>query len=691
MRRTPVFLSAAVVTFLIAAVPPVSANTPTGADSIEAPVQGQEAIDALGSDLPAIAAEHDLTAAQFKTVLRNDEGIRVGPNGRLIATAPAAPAGLRQAPIAAAANWDWNSIPDSEVFNLSSKPGAAKTIYLNFTGWSVKKKSDSFWAKAYGMPTAVTGYDLDGSPSTFNATERRAIKWIWAAVAEDFAPFDVNVTTKKTAASALERANSKDKKFGSHVVITSQKRPADVICQGLCSGVAFVGTFDHYKGKKYAGKKDKVTSRAYQPAWVFARNTGGSASYVADVASHEAGHNLGLFHTGLRNGPEYYAGHNNWSPIMGTSVDSFGTYRPLSQWSNDTRPRFETPQDQLAVMRSHGLTWRPDESGSTVAESEKITSGVIGNASDKDTAVLGYCASNRSITIETATMANLDARVELLNASGTVIESYSGNTTSSKPTGLSGLGFPGGDRIPSNTNVTFIAPAGGPFHVRVSGEGSTPNNYSSYGSLGQWRLDNTCAGGTGPAPGAPANLKAVAGNKKVTLSWQWPTTGRIQDITGWRIIHTDTGKVVKTHPTSTRTATITGLPNGKPVTFQVVAETPAGNAIRGSVTVTPHTVPSAPKIGTASHGVAGGAITATVRWAAAKDNGGPITHYQVEARRYKGKKIAAKYPLDTVPAANGLELEPTLPMKADYAFVVRAKNAAGWSKWSKPSKKVKGR
>ena len=39
-------------------------------------------------------------------------------------------------------------------------------------------------------------WTLDGDAATFNDAEREAIQTIWQRVAEDYAPFDVDVTTQ---------------------------------------------------------------------------------------------------------------------------------------------------------------------------------------------------------------------------------------------------------------------------------------------------------------------------------------------------------------------------------------------------------------------------------------------------------------------------------------------------------------
>ena len=69
-------------------------------------------------------------------------------------------------------------------------------------------------------------------------------------------------------------------------MITSSTTPQQQVCGG-CLGVAWVGSFDRVD-----------TTAHYQPAWVFAYDAGFDPMVVAQAASHETGHTLGLQHDG---------------------------------------------------------------------------------------------------------------------------------------------------------------------------------------------------------------------------------------------------------------------------------------------------------------------------------------------------------------------------------------------------------
>lgn len=74
-----------------------------------------------------------------------------------------------------------------------SKPGSSNVIFLDFDGDS-KKSGESAWG-AYEN----SGYNPRGNPYDFDSVEREEISLIWARVTEDYAAFDVDVTTEEPA------------------------------------------------------------------------------------------------------------------------------------------------------------------------------------------------------------------------------------------------------------------------------------------------------------------------------------------------------------------------------------------------------------------------------------------------------------------------------------------------------------
>ena len=62
------------------------------------------------------------------------------------------------------------------------------------THWNRNRSDDS-------SGNYTPSFDDDDSPDTYSAEERRRVIAIWRAVAEDFLPFDVDVTTGRVAAA----------------------------------------------------------------------------------------------------------------------------------------------------------------------------------------------------------------------------------------------------------------------------------------------------------------------------------------------------------------------------------------------------------------------------------------------------------------------------------------------------------
>lgn len=67
-----------------------------------------------------------------------------------------------------------------------------RTIYLDFDGHLT---SGTAWNSGSGSDIETPAFDIDGNPNAFNSQERQRIVAIWRAVAEDYASFDVDVTT----------------------------------------------------------------------------------------------------------------------------------------------------------------------------------------------------------------------------------------------------------------------------------------------------------------------------------------------------------------------------------------------------------------------------------------------------------------------------------------------------------------
>ena len=234
----------------------------------------------------------------------------------------------------------------AQTFLLHSAAGANHTIYLDFDGHVTTGTS---WNSSFtgGGAIDTPAYDFDGNTASFSTLELERIHYIWQRVAEDFIPFNVNVTTQDPGVEALRKLGTGDTQWGVRVVIGG-----DGAWYGSAGGVAYVGSFNWSSDT---------------PTFVFETNLGnGHEKYTAEAISHEAGHTLGLSHDGAAT-LGYYEGHGtgetSWAPIMGV-----GYYKSLVQWSKGGYAGANQTQDDLAIITSNnGFGYRADDVGSTIA------------------------------------------------------------------------------------------------------------------------------------------------------------------------------------------------------------------------------------------------------------------------------------------------------------------------------------
>ena len=353
--------------------------------------------------------------------------------------------------------------PLSETFLLNSNPGANHTIYLDFDGHTT---SGTIWNNNFngGADFTTPVYSFEGDAS-FSNNELTRIQNIWQRVAEDFIPFDVNVTTQDPGLDALIKSGSTDAQWGVRVPIGGSSY--DWFGQGA-GGVAYVGSFNW---------------NTDTPTYVFTDQLGnGNEKYTAEAASHEAGHTLGLRHDGTST-EGYYTGHGSgetgWAPIMGV-----GYYKNLSQWSKGEYNDASRTEDDLAIITGqNGFGYRVDDHSSSLGSASALTTdgtsvsatGLIERNTDFDVFSFTTGSGSVSLNIDPAARgANLDILAELLDSNGSVI----------------GSSNPLGD-LSASINENLSA---GTYFLRISGTGEgdpSGTGYSDYGSLGQYSINGT--------------------------------------------------------------------------------------------------------------------------------------------------------------------------------------------------------
>ena len=457
-----------------------------------------------------------------------DPAVRVGASGRAFVIEPRATASEISATVSAPAAL-YSSISTADAFVLHSNPGADRVIYLDFTGYVL---SDSGWNLSGGdgdpgVPdgTVFAPYDTDGNTATFSSAERQAIIEAWSLVAEDYAAFDVNVTTEDPGAEAIYRNGADDVNYGSRAVITGFNNPIAESCE--CGGIAYVGIFDLDRDA-YSGTTD------YSPAWVWAE-AGMSGKIIADIVSHEVGHNLGLSHDGLAvsanaqpiGNNSYYLGSGAWGPIMGAGYGvaithwSDGGYTGISQNGDGATLVGNNSEDDYAVMQSYGLPLRPDDAGDTPATASSVDvatplNGIIEDPADID--YYSFVATGLAHTVSVTSPAltpNLDTLLVISSATGVEI-------ARSNPT----ISWTGGNTVNGmGASATFNTTIGTTYFIEIQGTASSATGvavFSDYGSIGEYTLSVETASeefAASPTPTITGTLRVGATLTAVPGAW----------------------------------------------------------------------------------------------------------------------------------------------------------------------------
>lgn len=359
-------------------------------------------------------------------------------------------------------------VPISDPPFRHSRPGAGKVLYLDFNGHVI---SGTRWNNNSDFGNVSSwdckAWSIDSDRTTFSATEQARIIEIWERVAEDYAPFDVDVTTEQPVNWTSTTG---------HALITPRTDKNGVNCPHYgYGGIAYVGVFGNSTYSYSA-------SDARSPAWCI-DYTGANC---AEVISHELGHNMGLSHDGT-SGQSYYPGHVNggirWGPLMGTGYND-----DVSQWSKGEYYDANQTQDDLAIIAGK-VGYRPDDHGDNNASASPLgvlgsgdisDGGIIGRTNDPD--VFSFLTGSGTVVINANAYkapssywgANLDIILELYDDLGSLIATNN-------------------PELDVDASISVVLTPGQYFiHVKPTGVGdpmaATPTGYTSYGCLGQYWL-----------------------------------------------------------------------------------------------------------------------------------------------------------------------------------------------------------
>jgi hypothetical protein len=436
--------------------------------------QGREAVEQLeqSGTLDEVADDAGLEPEELRKELLEDSSMFLTDTG-FVGYADTAD----WSPVTPATALSVAALP-ANVFDLHSRPTSSRVIYLDFDGHSA---ADPAWA-SIGFPSIVSApFDIDGIPTSFSAAEQSLIYEVWQRVAEDYRPFDVNITTRDPGVGGIRRTSNVDAAYGQRVVITPSNFAGSSVI-----GVALLDVFgsdaDH---AAYA-----FTDVAYKQ----------TAKTMAEAVSHEAGHTFGLSHDGGSVSPNYYDGHGAWAPIMGRPIDPT---RPVTQWSRGEYAGANNFEDDLGIIGngkppSPGAGFVPDDHSNTAAAptvvpSNGVATGTIGSTGDRDVFAVDVLDGALSVQLRPpsgqASWSNLAASVTIRNSLGNVIAS-------------------GGPGVPSGWTVN-LAPSvlAGRYTIEVEPVGwlTASTGFTAYASLGAYEVAiNAPQGPTPPPPGPSA-------------------------------------------------------------------------------------------------------------------------------------------------------------------------------------------
>lgn len=344
----------------------------------------------------------------------------------------------------------------------SSYPAANAVIYLDFDGHY------------------LTGTSWNGNgPITLGASNlnNTQITEVFNRIAEDYRPFNINVTTDSTKYWSAP-ANMRMRVL---FTITSS-------WYGSAGGVAYVGSF------KWSDNT---------PCFVFTALLNYNVKYISEAGAHEAGHTLGLRHQSAYDAncvktAEYNSGTGSgeiaWAPIMGV-----GYYRNYTVWHNGPNPYgCNSTQNDLDIITStyNGFGYRNDDHANVIAaasvvsfsNNQFIVSGVVEKTDDKDIFRIVLNTTGQMqlnaipYNVGTGNIgSDLDMQVQLTDASLQVLETYNPGTL-----------------LSSIADTILNA---GTYFLIVDG---MSNQYASeYGSLGSYSIQGTFV------PAAPLPLRRL--------------------------------------------------------------------------------------------------------------------------------------------------------------------------------------
>lgn len=353
---------------------------------------------------------------------------------------------------------------------LQSRPGAPRVIYLDFDGETV---SGTVWNVLYNS------FDDISVPSS--GMTRDEIIAAWARAAEDWAPFNVNVTTSRLVYQ-----------------VTNPQRRCMVVCTTLIPSWAHDTADTSDGGMAFIDSFANNSISAICWCW-------NVQNYFrcAETISHEVGHTMGLSDAKEMSGDVergYYHGHETdcgvyWAPIMGRPFIFDKTVTCLTQFTKEgTYPGSTVEEPELDEI-IHELGLLPDEHldsaggiilpGTALAlkNSSAVVQGLLNSGSDVDAFSIELPAGTWHIWAgPNSAEANVDVWLELQRMQGagsyTLLRRSANQGSSSAD-----------DASHSLSAQFYPVLEAGIYRIRVGSDHCAgPYGYSNYGGLGTYTL-----------------------------------------------------------------------------------------------------------------------------------------------------------------------------------------------------------
>jgi len=296
------------------------------------------------------------------------------------------------------------SIPIVQELNLNSLPGAAATLFLDFDGHFQQERMFDTHGIGGHANILTPAYNTDNDPTRFSADEQQEIRSIWALVAEDYASFNINVTTVDPDPGNLH--------------------PERPYLRVVISGGS------DFTGNNLAGASEKDWTGEYNAyaddgdpnvVYVFQKNSSGQnigLRHNAESASHEAAHAFGVDHYD----PDTH------STIRAAIMEDDGATQAIrGVWADDDM--------QIIGGSDNGFGWRADDHndriggahGMTVSSAGLFAQGLINWHTDVD--MFRFETGGGDVTVKLDLLqvpflggvGNLDAKLQLFNSSGVLV------------------------------------------------------------------------------------------------------------------------------------------------------------------------------------------------------------------------------------------------------------------------------